>query len=295
MQINEVIQKVDLTKRAIKYYEEQGLISVNKDKNGYRNYSEEDVKTLKEISVYRKLGISIKDIKVLLNTKDKQLLENIYKEKLSKIKENQKEIDSLRKFIDNDNVEEIYNILDFENLACSIQEMIPGFYGYYFMNHFMPYLQIKIETKEQQESYKRIVEYLDNVNIKIPLIMKINSFIMYKLLSKQDINKMVEQIDVKTKSYINISDDEYEKLKEKTRKNVKLKNSLLYKYHPAFISQRKFMKNLQDSGYNDIFIPNMIILSPKYKEYHDALTSINNRICNDLGLYYDSNYNLIMK
>ena len=295
MQINEVIQKVDLTKRAIKYYEEQGLISVNKDKNGYRNYSEEDVKTLKEISVYRKLGISIKDIKVLLNTKDKQLLENIYKEKLSKIKENQKEIDSLRKFIDNDNVEEIYNILDFENLACSIQEMIPGFYGYYFMNHFMPYLQIKIETKEQQESYKRIVEYLDNVNIKIPLIMKINSFIMYKLLSKQNINKMVEQIDAKTKSYINISDDEYEKLKEKTRKNVKLKNSLLYKYHPAFISQRKFMKNLQDSGYNDIFIPNMIILSPKYKEYHDALTSINNRICNDLGLYYDSNYNLIMK
>ena len=295
MQINEVIQKVDLTKRAIKYYEEQGLISVNKDKNGYRNYSEEDVKTLKEISVYRKLGISIKDIKVLLNTKDKQLLENIYKEKLSKIKENQKEIDSLRKFIDNDNVEEIYNILDFENLACSIQEMIPGFYGYYFMNHFMPYLQIKIETKEQQESYKRIVEYLDNVNIKIPLIMKINSFIMYKLLSKQDINKMVEQIDAKTKSYINISDDEYEKLKEKPRKYVKLKNSLLYKYHPAFISQRKFMKNLQDSGYNDIFIPNMIILSPKYKEYHDALTSINNRICNDLGLYYDSNYNLIMK
>ena len=78
---------------------------------------------------------------------------------------------------------------------------------YYFMNHFMSYLQIKIETKEQQESYKKIVEYLDNVNIKIPLIMKINGLIMYKLLSKQNINKMVEQIDVKTKSYINISDD----------------------------------------------------------------------------------------
>lgn len=90
--------------------------------------------------------------KIHLNTKDKALLENINKEKLSKIKENQKEIDSLRKFIDN-----------------------------------------------------------YNVNIKIP------------------------------------------------------------------------------------FIPNMIILSLKYKEYHDALISINNRICNNLGLYYDSNYNLIMK
>ena len=66
MQINEVIQQVDLTKRAIKYYEEQGLLSVNKDENGYRNYTKEDVALLKEISVYRKLGISIKDIKILL-------------------------------------------------------------------------------------------------------------------------------------------------------------------------------------------------------------------------------------
>ena len=106
-----------------------------------------------------------------------------------------------------------------------------------------------MNMQQSMQQYKKIVEYLDNVNIKIPLIMKINSLIMYKLLSKQNINKMVEQIDVKTNSYINISDDEYEKLKERTRKSVKLKNSLLYKYHPAFISQRKFMKSLQDSGY----------------------------------------------
>ena len=55
------------------------------------------------------------------------------------------------------------------------------------------------------------------------------------------------------------------------------------------------MKRLQDSGYNDIFIPNMIILSPKYKAYHEALSKVNKRICNDLGLHYDSKYNLIMK
>lgn len=295
MQINEVIKQVDLTKRAIKYYEEQGLLSVNKDENGYRNYTEEDVRILKEISIYRKLDISLKDIKTLLHENDKQLLENIYKEKLSKIKNSQKEIESLRKFIDNDDVECIYENLDFENLARRIEEMVPGFYGYYFMNHFMPYLQMKIETKEQQEAYKKIIEFLDNINIKIPLSMKINSFIMYKLLPKQDMNKMVERMDAKTKSYINISDEDYEKLKEQTRKNVKLKNSFLFKYHPVFISQRKFMKKLQDSGYNDIFIANMIILSPKYKEYNDALKSINNRICNDLGLHYDSNYNLIIK
>lgn len=295
MQINEVIKHVDLTKRAIKYYEEQGLLSINKDENGYRNYSEDDIKILKEISVYRKLGISIKDIKILLQDKDKQLLENIYKEKINKLEEFKNEAECLKKFIDNDNVEEIYETLDYETIGKAIQDMIPGFYGYYFMNHFMPYLQMKIETKEQQDAYKRIIEFWDNVEIKIPLFMKLNSFIMYKLLPKQDMSKMVEKIDGKTKELINMSEEEYEKLKKQTEKNVKMRNNLFFKYHPMFISQRKFMKNLQDIGYNDIFIPNMILLSPKYKEYHEALTKINNRICNDLGLYYDSNYNLIIK
>ena len=295
MKINEVIQQVDLTKRAIKYYEEQGLLSVNKDENGYRNYTEEDVKILKEISIYRKLGISIKDIKTLLEKKDDQLLNNIYKEKINKLEEYKNEAELLKKFIDNNDVDDIYENLNYETIGKAIQDMIPGFYGYYFMNHFMPYLQIKIETKEQENAYKRIIEFLDNAEIKIPLLMKISSYIMYRLLPKQDMSKMVEQMEAKTKEYINISEEEYEKLKEQTRKNVKMKNSVIFKYHPAFISQRKFMRRLKDSGYNDIFIPNMILLSPKYKEYHEALSSINKRICNDLGLHYDSKYNLIMK
>ena len=60
------------------------------------------------------------------------------------------------------------------------------------------------------------------------------------------------------------------------------------------IMHRKFMKRLQDSGYNDIFIPNMIRLSPSYKEYYDALKAFNDRICRDTGVHYDANYNLVL-
>ena len=62
MLLNEIINEVGMTKRAVKYYEEKGLLSVDKDSNGYRNYSAQDVETLKKISVYRKLGIGIKDM-----------------------------------------------------------------------------------------------------------------------------------------------------------------------------------------------------------------------------------------
>ena len=55
MRINEAAEKVGMTKRAIKYYEEQGLLTVSKDENGYRNYTEEDIRILK---MYRCTGNS---------------------------------------------------------------------------------------------------------------------------------------------------------------------------------------------------------------------------------------------
>ena len=295
MQINEVTQQVDLSKRAIKYYEEQGLLTVKKDSNGYRNYTEKNLTTLKEIAVYRKLGINISDIKQLLKSKDTQLLETIYEQKASDLHVQQKQLEALRSYIQDHNVDRIYESVDYQTIAQALQDMIPGFYGYYFMNHFMPYLQIPITTKEQQIAYENIIQFWDNTTIRIPLFMKLMNFIFYRFTPKASMEQMVSRMESQIQQYLNPSEEEYKKLKEQTLRNVKLKNSLFYKYHPVFSSQRKFMKQLQKQGYNDIFIPNMIALSPKYKEYHDALMHINNRICNDLGLFYDSNYNLVLK
>ena len=125
--------------------------------------------------------------------------------------------------------------------------------------------------------------------------MKIMGWISFHLMPKESMQAMAARADQQMKKYIQMSEEDYEKVKKEIAGNVKLNNSFFFKYHPAFISQRKFMKQLQDKGYNDIFIPNMKILSPKYKEYHDALLRVNDRVCTDLGLYYDSNYNLVMK
>ena len=163
------------------------------------------------------------------------------------------------------------------------------------MNHFMPYLQIQIQTPEQEQAYRNIIQFWDTADIKLPLMMKIMGWISFHLMPKESMQVMAARADQQMKKYIQMSEEDYEKFKKEIAGNVKLKNSFFFKYHPAFISQRKFMKQLQDKGYNDIFIPNMKILSPKYKEYHDALLRVNDRVCTDLGLYYDSNYNLVMK
>lgn len=192
-------------------------------------------------------------------------------------------------------MDEISAVVDYRTIADALQDMIPGFYGYYFLNHFTPYLQIAITTTEQQQAYEQILSFLDNTKIRIPLFLRFSGFVMQHILPKPSLQKQLETIDKQIYQYLNPTDEEYQRLLEQTRKNVKLRNSFFCKYHPAFISQRRFMRELQNQGYNDIFIPNMIALSPKYKEYHNALTAINKRICDDLGLYYNSNYHLIMK
>lgn len=293
MRLNEVIKQVDLSKRAIKFYEEKGLLKTKRDSNGYRNYTDKDISLLKEISSYRKMGIGLSDIKEILN--DKSVLKQILIEKKKEITISQNELEALEKFIENNNIEELYDSVDFKTIADAIQNSIPGFYGYYFLNHFLPYLQIRIQTKEQQEAYNRLIEFWDNTNIRIPFLMKLNSWILFKLNSKKSLIVQIEQIDSQIKEMLNPTEEEYEKLKKKVNEGFKLKNSIFYKYSLIGISQRKFMKELQNKGYNDIFIPSMIALSPKYKEYHNALMAINKRICDDLDLYYDTNFNLIKK
>ena len=293
MRLNEVIKQVDLSKRAIKFYEEKGLLKTKRDSNGYRNYTDKDISLLKEISSYRKMGIALSDIKRILN--DKSVLKQILIEKKKEITISQNELEALEKFIENNNIEELYDSVDYKTLADAIQNSIPGFYGYYFLNHFLPYLQIRIQTKEQQEAYNRLIEFWDNTNIRIPFLMKLNSWILFKLNSKKSLIVQIEQIDSQIKEMLNPTEEEYEKLKKKVNDGYKLKNSIFYKYSLIGISQRKFMKELQNKGYNDIFIPSMIALSPKYKEYHNALMAINKRICDDLDLYYDTNFNLIKK
>lgn len=293
MRLNEVIKQVDLSKRAIKFYEEKGLLKTKRDSNGYRNYTDKDISLLKEISSYRKMGIGLSDIKRILN--DKSILKQILIEKKKEITISQNELEALEKFIENNNIEELYDSVDFKTIADAIQNSIPGFYGYYFLNHFLPYLQIRIQTKEQQEAYNRLIEFWDNTNIRIPFLMKLNSWILFTLNFKKSLIVQIGQIDSQIKEMLNPTEEEYEKLKKKVNDGYKLKNSIFYKYSLIGISQRKFMKELQNKGYNDIFIPSMIALSPKYKEYHNALMAINKRICDDLDLYYDTNFNLIKK
>ena len=67
MKINEVEKITGLTKKAIRLYEIRGLVSIERRENGYRDYSENDVKILEKIKLLRSAGVSVTDIKLLFS------------------------------------------------------------------------------------------------------------------------------------------------------------------------------------------------------------------------------------
>ena len=67
MKINEVEELLQISKANIRFYEKEGLLTPARSENGYRDYSKEDVVSLKKIIILRKMGMAIPDIRGVLS------------------------------------------------------------------------------------------------------------------------------------------------------------------------------------------------------------------------------------
>lgn len=67
MKTSDLEKLLGLSKHTIRYYEKEGFIQPHRDENGYRDYRDEDVQTLKLVKFLRSLEISIDDVKAILS------------------------------------------------------------------------------------------------------------------------------------------------------------------------------------------------------------------------------------
>ena len=64
MKINEVEAQVGITKKNLRFYEEQGLIAPRRNsENGYREYGPREVDQLRQVKLLRKLGVPLEEIR----------------------------------------------------------------------------------------------------------------------------------------------------------------------------------------------------------------------------------------
>lgn len=67
MTIKQLEQKLEIPRATIRYYEKENLITPKRNDNSYREYDDNDVMILKKIIILRKIGLSVSDIKKILD------------------------------------------------------------------------------------------------------------------------------------------------------------------------------------------------------------------------------------
>lgn len=291
MLIKEASTLCGITKKAVLYYEQQGLITPDVLPNGYRNYSGQDIVSLKEITVLRSCGLSIQQIKAVLTSEHKETKLAQYRHlqelKLLQLKSVQANLDKL---IQNYNIEESFEALILQDqTGLTIREKLvqsfPGMFGIYLSVHFGRFLQHSIETEAQREAYTKIVSYLDDIALEM-------SDKEHSLWNDERSDEMIDymenilqsqegdQLEQVQQAMMNSLEEAAEKPEAFFERNsiadyIAYRSSEEYKQTPAGKMATLLRQFQQQSGYKENFIENMKILSPSYASYYTRLESLN--------------------
>ena len=162
---SEIQIKTGLTRKAIEYYEDKGLINPHRLENGYKDYTEKDLDILVKVSILRKLGVSLSEIKqcVLYNS---STLSSVLR-----MKEHQLEVDERRKNIlelivkgeKQELIDEYIAMIETEeSIYNRLERVFPGYFGQLFFAAYLPFLNEPL-TKDGEEAFIKYVSYLDNL------------------------------------------------------------------------------------------------------------------------------------
>src|SRR6056297_2951779 len=108
MKIGEIANLFDVSTRTVRYYEEVGLLISHRDPDSqYRYYDERSSERLKKILVLRELGLSLNDIKIILEQPSTPIVSEILLAHLLKVQDEIKRQQMLEKAL-----KQLLNMLD---------------------------------------------------------------------------------------------------------------------------------------------------------------------------------------
>ena len=278
MLINEIAKKCKITKKAVQYYTQQGLIVPAVMENGYHIFSEQDEEILKQVVLYRKLGLSISEIKgVLRNHKE---LTSILHQRTLEIEREKLKQELLKRIENGEKVEnletEINNINSNAIIVKRLLELFPSYYGKFISLNFSRYLSGKIETEEQMKAFQQIIEFFDNVpDINLPEDLQQYLDEYLEVYSSEEGTKIISDILQKKDHAMQNIDEFVENHKEILDDYNKLKQTEEFKNSPAFRLMEYMKQFCTNNGYYDVFIPAMRKLSPLYNEYYEQMLKAN--------------------
>lgn len=277
MKRSQVEKLIGITRKAIEYYEEKNLIRPLKENNGYREYSENDINTLYKINIFRKLGISITDIKKLLDN-DVKLDSNYVRNMQIKMEIENKKRALLKKVILGDELEKINKELNIiekqENLYTRLMNCFPGYFGQCLFSAYKPFLNEPIDDEEAFNSYISFIDSLPPFILNNDEEKYIEDIV--KSFDSDDLNK----VNIDKIKAVNNFEEWFNENIEIIREYEIYINSEEYKTNIVNVVNEKLKQYLIDNNYYEIAIPLIRKFSSSYDDYYKKILEIDKKFPN---------------
>lgn len=280
MRIHEVCGQCGLTRKAVEYYEKQGLIRPGVDENGYRNYGDEDARRLREIAVLRRLDIGIPEIRDVLESPDREAaLALCLQSQERRLRKASTQLECLKYLCDSGcdigGAEKmIARKLGGGPIAERLEMAFPGAFGKLLRFHFGRFLNGAADTEDKTAAYARIEEFLDGLaDMEFPADLE---SLLDEALGVGD-DSVVQRLDDGLIAGIGDFDAFMREHRDCMEWYLKYRESPEYRNSPAHRMRQALNGFFKDSGYYEVFIPNMKILSDSYREYMGKMQEANER------------------
>lgn len=275
MNSKEVQELTGLTRKALEYYEENGLINPIRGENNYRNYSEVHIELLNKISLYRKLGLSIEEIKSLLHSNEAVDVGYLLREKSRRLKNDSIKLQLLENLLLGDDSkgisEKLKALENEETIYEKLTGAFPGYFGQLIFSSYKPFLGEEISD---MDAYREYVDYLDSLP---PLKLDANEI---KYLEMGSLELSMDDLDKATEDKLSALEDFenwYEKNKDIIAEYKDFKESKEYKSSPMFKIEEMLRSYMMENNYYEVAIPLIRLFSPAYNEYYENLLSANSK------------------
>ena len=275
MQLNALCKVCSLTKKAVEYYVDQQLVRPQVLENGYRDFSQQDVELLKKVAILRRLGLSVQTIRTVFLQDPQTALQQVTQQKAAHLAVEQEQLSLLRCLADTQDWDTIRQQLDIaekkQAILFRLLNAFPGCYGNYLRLHFARFLDLPIESTEQQQAFETVVHYLDNVDFTLSPDLRDYLEQAAHALDQQ----AEEKIAANMEGIINDPEAYLAEHKDELDAYLVYKTSEAYKDSPACRLQEQLHQLHQQKGYYDVFLPAMKRLSPSYVAYCQGLEAAN--------------------
>ena len=186
---------LNVTKKTLIYYENEGLVKPARDSNNYRNYSQEDISRIKFILLLREMDVNIEEIKQIIN--EKKSIRDILESKKDMIKKQHLDLEHID--------EKINNYIKRRKVKIAVDHVLD--YGtiydrLYFYKDYLQYGQTKIKYSDVKYfklsmsssiGYMKFMEVHMNYYVDLDIVKQHDTY-SFQIMNNEVVYQMMEKI-----------------------------------------------------------------------------------------------------